>query len=330
MSPRFWETFGVDPNSKRHLSSEWQSLIHPDDLKLAVENFEKHCADPNHKYDQWVRYKHKKGHWATVRCRGLAIRDENGKPIRMLGAHTDVTEIVGAREREKLLSKLKKANEDLTVFAYAASHDLQSPLKSLVGLFDILREQIEPVNDDSVSQTLEYIKGRLRKLESLLASVLDFSKLEHENPKLEKFSLDQLIFDIESETSLRIARQNSLGNIVGNRELFFRVFLNLVNNSLKFKKDGPIDIKIDRQDDNENILLIFSDNGIGTSADQLEKIFNFFSKAHSSNSQSGHGLGLAIVRKIIELHDGKVWAESEVDQGMMTFISLPSKELKND
>jgi PAS domain S-box-containing protein len=91
MSPSFWTTLGIDPKTKKHKAEEWQDLIHPDDLKTAIDNFEKHCADPSHPYDQVVRYKHKNKSTVWVRCRGIAIRDDNGKPIRMLGSHTDVT-----------------------------------------------------------------------------------------------------------------------------------------------------------------------------------------------------------------------------------------------
>lgn len=91
LSARFWEVLGCDPKDKQHLASEWQDLIHPDDLKAALENFEKHCADPEYPYDQTVRYRHADGSTVWVRCRGMAIRDETGKPVRMLGAHNDVT-----------------------------------------------------------------------------------------------------------------------------------------------------------------------------------------------------------------------------------------------
>ncbi len=114
MSPRFWTNFGYDPAQKKHLASEWQDMIFPDDLKVAIDNFQKHCKDPKHPYDQIVRYKKKDGTTAWVRCRGIAIRDQNGKPIRMLGAHTDLTQL---KETEKKLTalnaKLEESNEML-------------------------------------------------------------------------------------------------------------------------------------------------------------------------------------------------------------------------
>ncbi len=93
MSPRFWQALGVDPRDKQHLASEWQDLINHDDLAVALENFKRHCDDPNHPYDQIVRYRHADGSTVWIRCRGLAIRDADGKPVRMLGAHTDVTRL---------------------------------------------------------------------------------------------------------------------------------------------------------------------------------------------------------------------------------------------
>ena len=103
LSARFWEVFGYDPAEKKHLASEWRDLIHPDDLKVALENFHAHCADPNHPYDQVVRYRHASGRTIWVRCQGIAIRDEQGKAIRMLGAHNDLTEL---KETEAKLQAL--------------------------------------------------------------------------------------------------------------------------------------------------------------------------------------------------------------------------------
>lgn len=105
MNARFWETLGYDPAEMPHLASAWQDIIHPKDLTLATENAKKHFADPNHPYDQVVRYTHKNGSIVWIRCRGLAIRDENGVPVRMLGAHVDIT---AEKEKEMLLTKTNK------------------------------------------------------------------------------------------------------------------------------------------------------------------------------------------------------------------------------
>jgi len=104
MNSRFWELLGFDPNEKKHLAKEWQDLIHPDDLKKAIDNFNKHCENPKHPYDQIVRYRHKEGKTVWVRCRGIAIRNKEGKPIRMLGAHNDLTEQKELEEKLHILA----------------------------------------------------------------------------------------------------------------------------------------------------------------------------------------------------------------------------------
>jgi len=102
MNKNFWELLGHNPSEKKHLASEWQDIINQDDLNLAFENFNKHCENPDYEYNQVVRYKHKNGSTVRVRRRGVAIRDKNGKPIRMLGAHNDLTQL--KLSEEKLLN----------------------------------------------------------------------------------------------------------------------------------------------------------------------------------------------------------------------------------
>ncbi len=114
MSPRFWELLGYKPEEKEHLVIEWQELINLDDLELALDNFHKHCANPDYPYDQIVRYKHKNGSTVWVRCRGVAMRDKYGKPVRMLGAHNDMTKLKQTElELRKKTEELEKANEKL-------------------------------------------------------------------------------------------------------------------------------------------------------------------------------------------------------------------------
>ncbi|WP_103864669.1 PAS domain S-box protein [Aquimarina sp. I32.4] len=93
MNSKFWTTLGYNPEEMPHNASAWQDIINQEDLKVVFGNFTRHCKDPSHPYDQIVRYTHKLGHTVWIHCRGLAIRDENGKPIRMLGAHTDITKL---------------------------------------------------------------------------------------------------------------------------------------------------------------------------------------------------------------------------------------------
>ena len=100
MSSRFWEVLGYDQAQRKHLASEWQDLIIAEDLATAVDNLERHCTNPDHPYGQLVRYRHNDGSIVWVRCRGIAIRDAEGKPTRLLGAHTDVRRPTTSWSRE--------------------------------------------------------------------------------------------------------------------------------------------------------------------------------------------------------------------------------------
>lgn len=111
MSDRFWKNFGYDPATKKHLVSEWQDIINQDDLEIALNNFRKHCEDSTHPYDQIVRYTREDGATSWVRCRGFVIRNEQGKPIRLLGTHFDITETKELKEREQVLTALQAIDD---------------------------------------------------------------------------------------------------------------------------------------------------------------------------------------------------------------------------
>ena len=152
MSSKFWETLGYNPNEKKHLASEWQGIIFEEDLKLALQNFEKHCADPNYPYDQIVRYKHKNATNVWIRCRGMAIRDENGKAVRMLGAHTDITDL---KESEHKISRLTEEYERV----FNGTQDAMFLIRVLyTGQFRYIRNNLAHQNKTAIS--LEQIRNK--------------------------------------------------------------------------------------------------------------------------------------------------------------------------
>lgn len=152
MSPRFWEVMGYDPAEKRHSASEWQGLIFPDDLKVALDNLNRHLADANHPYDQVVRYRHRNGSTVWVRCRGVAIRTPVGTPIRMLGAHTDLTAFKRAEaELQRKSRELAAANRQL--------EEVMTKVKTLRSLVPICSVCKKIRDDDGYwHQIEEYIR----------------------------------------------------------------------------------------------------------------------------------------------------------------------------
>jgi len=142
MDPQFWRLLGFNPDEKEHLASEWQDLINPEDLDIALANFNLHCQDPNHPYDQIVRYTHKDGSTVWVRCRGIAIRDDDGTPVRMLGIHNDLT--AQKRVEEELRQKTKELEE--------ANTQLQAKIEGLLPLLPIC-SSCKKIRDDEDTWT---------------------------------------------------------------------------------------------------------------------------------------------------------------------------------
>jgi PAS domain S-box-containing protein len=183
MSPRFWEVFGYEPSEKQHQASEWQDMIHPDDLALALENFELHCADARHPFDQLVRYRHKNGSTVWVRCRGLAIRDEEGRPVRMLGTHNEVTALKASEE------ETKKALE----LAESIIATVKQPLMVLDS--DLRIVSTNRAFSSAFGQTADALKGN--PLFSIMAGQWDVPELHELLAKVVPDGLELTDFEIE-------------------------------------------------------------------------------------------------------------------------------------
>ena len=159
LSPRFWQLFGYDPSEKKHLASEWQDMINQEDLPIVLSNFSQHCEDPNHPYDQIVRYRHEDGSMVWVRCRGIAIRDHTGKPVRLLGAHTDLTAL--KRTEEELRQKTIELENTNKMLREALDH-----AKTLEGLLPICA-WCKKIRDDHGywSQIVTYVRENFLGIE---------------------------------------------------------------------------------------------------------------------------------------------------------------------
>ncbi|QIR14973.1 GGDEF domain-containing protein [Shewanella aestuarii] len=128
MSPEFWKILGYEPDAMPHTPSSWQSIINQDDLQIAIDNFEKHLQDENHPYNQIVRYKHKNNSTVWIHCRGIAIRNKDGKPIRMLGAHNDITKL---KQLEEINKRNLKAVDELYATAKLDLEEAEDIFKNL-------------------------------------------------------------------------------------------------------------------------------------------------------------------------------------------------------
>ncbi len=346
MNERFWEILGLDPREMPHRADAWQNLIHPEDLQKAVDNFEKHCADPDHPYDQIVRYRHRDGSTVWVRCRGLAIRDATGKPIRMLGAHTDLTELMGVKESlEKANSQLKQANEELADFARMTSHDVREPLRTIAGFAALLKEDHASQLDETGLSHVDFVIKAAHRLDNLILSLKDYCSLDNRIAPTSVFSIvepvqtamdDLQALVAESKAIIEIGSTDQAPEVRGVARQLELVFRNLVVNAIRYCKEKTPRVSISfarhpgkaindaLQPLDEYLVISIKDNGIGIDPEYRKKVFERFERLHPQEEYQGSGLGLAICRKIVGQHEGAIWVESGEEGGSVFQVALPA------
>lgn len=154
MSPKFWKTLGIDPSTKKHLSSEWQDLIYKEDLEIAKRNLSLHLSNPDFPYDQIVRYYHQDGSTVWIRCRGIAIYNNNGEAIRLLGSHTDLTAII---EKQQALISSQNKVEQLQRYVGELEHELNIA-KSHLGFVEQRLDDLKPEDDFGYTTSSTFVE----------------------------------------------------------------------------------------------------------------------------------------------------------------------------
>ena len=339
MSPEFWQLFGYDPATKRHSPDEWQDIIFPEDRDIALANFERHCADPDHPYDQIVRYRHADGSTVWVRCHGLAIRDESGRPIRMLGVHNDITPLKRAeaelirRNRSELERKTRlaeTADKELMAFAYASSHDLLSPVTTLSMVLRELEMELGGNVSEDARLLMERGQATADRAVAVVEDVLDYVRLIGVDTVDEPVDLDRLVaevlvdLDAELQSAGAVVETVSLGTIAGSPTQLRLLVENLVSNAIRYRRDEPLRIRVALESGtHRGPVLVVEDNGAGIPVERQEQIFDLFARFRSGRTEPGSGLGLALCRRVCANHGATISVESEPDVGSRFLISLP-------
>lgn len=337
LSPRFKSVFGYEEDEIPHTSTWWQENIFQEDLPAVLERAKAHFEDPEVPYDQIVRYRHKDGSTVWVRCRGLAIRDEDGKPVRMLGCHTDVTDLKQAELKIKrqyeqldaLHKKLIEKNEALSRFALIASHDLREPLRSVVTFAELLGEELgDNLGEDAASYLGLIIEGT-RRMQQLVSDLHDYAQLESETFETRAVDTDVLFERLEKELikrpdELLLPKENL--SVMVHPAMIHQLLLNLVQNAVKYGPvDGPTRVELScHMREDGDVYIEIKDNGIGIEPKHHEAIFEIFQRLHTKLEYPGTGIGLSLCKRIIELHRGEIGVESILGQGSTFWFTLPA------
>ena len=250
------------------------------------------------------------------------------------GFGIDITERINAeKEREKILKEMTIQNEELKQFAYITSHDLKEPLRTISGFTNIIQRKYASHFDEKGLEYLQFVVDSANRMGDLLTGLksfvtIDFDTVEDQlietnAQKVLEGSLANLKLKL-LETNTLIDIPNSLPVVQGYPQYLSQLFQNLLLNAIKFCKQNPI-IKINWEDKGDLIQFSFSDNGIGIDAKYQEKIFNLFNRL-DKKSYEGTGMGLAICKKVVLLHKGTMWVESDGVNGSTFFFTLKAKK----
>ncbi|MBA3970755.1 MAG: PAS domain S-box protein [Bacteroidetes bacterium] len=267
----------------------------------------------------WRRKKSDKLFWVDVSF--TALYDSSGV-IKGFSKVTKDTTVRKANE-DALKDKreeLARSNSELEQFAYVASHDLQEPLRMVTSYVQLLAKRYKGKLDQDADDFIAFAVDGSNRMRTLINSLLEYSRVNREKP-FEKIDLNILLSDIKKnldnqieENEVKLAWGN-LPLIVGDPILIGQLFQNLISNAIKFKSDKKPDILIESTTTESEFQFSVKDNGIGMQQEYFEKIFVIFQRLHSKEKYPGTGIGLAICKKIVERHGGKIWVESKPDEG---------------
>ena len=350
-SPRYLELLGYTDEIEFPANMDsFVGAIHPDDRDLAAEVMRKHLDDYD-AYDVECRLQSRSGTYLYFRSRGSCVRTADGRPYRMAGALQDVTK---RRELLQELNRLnhslhirthelEQRNQEVEAFVYIVSHDLRAPLvniqgfcneleysseelRTLIGALDLPSEssdRIEAVLRDDIPGSLKYITAGTNRFERLINALLRLSRTGRQTYTFEQTEIQVLLERIVESLTMNIENAGatvtigSLPNALADSTSIEQVFSNLLVNALAYlRQDVPGIIEVGGyvDDDTDFRHYWIRDNGMGIPDGAREKVFQVFQRAHPGLAD-GEGMGLAIVKRIIERHGGEIWVESEVGSG---------------
>jgi PAS domain S-box-containing protein len=349
--------FGISHQGPVTYEKDFAQGLHPDDkervLQLIDRLFNKSIS--NGDYD--VEYRTigaEDGVVRWVRAKGKVYFDAQDKPIRFIGSVLDITEKVMAiqkieaivEERTKELARanetlqninreLQRSNQNLEEFAHAASHDLKEPVRKIHFFTHQLREQLSQHLSESEIRSFSRIENATQRMGNLIDDLLLYSHVSHRPHETESIDLNEKVQRVLEDLDLDIEEKRATINVAklpvvqGYRRQLQQLFQNLISNALKYSKgDEPPQIDIDAEvvekEDKAYHLVSIKDNGIGFDPVYSEKIFQMFTRLHGKAEYSGTGVGLSIVKKVVENHNGFIEAESTENIGSTFKIYLPA------
>ncbi|MEZ0485386.1 sensor histidine kinase [Fibrella aquatica] len=231
--------------------------------------------------------------------------------------------------RQLALQELTRSNEELQQFAYVASHDLQSPLKTIANYLSLLENVHGPKLDDDANRLIGVSTAAAERMRNLIDDLLEFSRVGNQ-VALVPLNLNEIVAEILDDQQAEIqnleaeVEVGSLPTIMGHKTDIKQVFQNLITNGLKYSRpEVPPHVQIKATEDKNDYHFSVSDNGIGIDKQYYDRVFQLFQRLHGRGKYSGTGIGLATCKKVVEIYGGKIWLDSTVGIGTTFYFTLP-------
>jgi signal transduction histidine kinase len=237
------------------------------------------------------------------------------------------------RELEGQLEEVKKFHEEIARYTYAVSHDLKEPLRSVVSYTQLLAQRYQAKLGPEADEFIRYAVGAAKRMERMLSDLLAYAEVgrgdDTRTRLLERVDLaglfTRIIIDLGPQIEVAGAKItcDSLPSVLGDESLLFKLFRTLIDNAIKFRSERPAEVHLGAVRREGTWFFVVRDNGIGIDPKYFPRLFHLFRRLHPPDKYPGTGVNLAICRKIVELHGGKIWVESEPGQGSAFHVTLP-------
>jgi PAS domain S-box-containing protein len=266
--------------------------------------------------------------WTRVNAQPLFGKD--GMFLGILSMLSDITDHKqGEEQLKEYAANLKRSNEDLERFAYIASHDLQEPLRNVISFSQLLSRRYKRKLDPDADEFIEYIVEGGKRMQTLVSDLLEYSRVNTRAEPFRSVDCEQVVDKVLQNLFFTIQENNAviestpLPQVNADPVQLGLVFQNLIANAIKFRRNEPPYIHISAEKIDQSWMFGVRDNGIGIDPAFHDRIFEIFQRLHTRDKYPGTGVGLAIVKKIIERHGGRIWVESEVGKGSTFYFTLP-------
>lgn len=308
----------------------WQKITQAEDLEGVTEGMRALLANGEPGTLEF-RAVARNGEIVPIELHMAALRDADGALIGACGVVMDIsTRKLAEEERARSALELARSNEELQQFAYVASHDLQEPLRMITSYLQLVERRYAEQLDDDGREFIGFAVDGASRLKALINDLLAYSRVQSQEKDFALLDVnriyDQAIKNLEisiEETGAQITH-DPLPEVMGGENLLTLLFQNLISNAIKYRREEAPTIHVGCNRQGREWHFTVRDNGVGIEPEYLERIFIIFQRLHSKDEYSGTGIGLAICKKVVERHDGRIWVESTVGQGSTFHFTIPA------